>query len=327
MKKLLTLSACLICLIFTLGAYAENKQALDEIIAVVNDDVITNNELADAMKKAKMQLSQEQSAPSIQDGQLQKQVLEQLVNRKLQLQVAKQAGIETSSADVDQAIKRIADQNHVPVEALYERLGQEGMTVSDYRAEIRDQITMQKLQQKEVVNHLTVSPDEIDEFMHSQNWKANSNKQYHLEDILLPLSDTPTPDEVSKAKQQAKAVLAQLAQGKKVDEATQQAGSKTALRHADLGWRKLPEIPSVFAEHISNLEKKKAVGPIQAPNGMHIIRLVDTRMAKAKNAVPDRKQVEQLLLHRKFEEAMQTWVSKLRSQAFITTESDNHNYA
>jgi peptidyl-prolyl cis-trans isomerase SurA len=252
--------------------------------------------------------------------------LEQLITKRLQLQVAKQAGINVTDTDLDSAIGNIAKQNNMTTSILYERLTQEGMTAKDYRSEIREQITLQKLQQQEVVNRVTITPEEVASFMHSQAWQNNGSKEYRIEDILIPLSDTPSSEEIAAARKRATAVIAKLNQGQNFRSVAQsESGDKHALQGGDLGWRKLPEIPSAFAELVSRMQPKEVSAPIQTPNGFHIIRLAGSRSIGEAQAAPDRKQIESLLLQRKFEEAIQNWVSKLRSQAFIVMNPANQS--
>jgi peptidyl-prolyl cis-trans isomerase SurA len=317
-KSLLIISLLFCCTIFSASLLAKSSgQSLDQIVAVVNDDVITKSELDHSLSIVKMQISQ-QNAPMPTDSVLQKQVLEQLVNKRLQLQIAKQAGVNVSDADLDKAIGTIAKQNNMSTASLYQRLSQEGMSTSDYRREIREQLTLQKLQQQEVVSHVVITPEEVTTFMRSQLWQDNGTKEYQIEDILIPLSDTPSAEEIAAARKRAVAVVAKLNQGKSFREVAQsESGAKNALQGGDLGWRKLPEIPSAFAELVSRMQAKEVAGPIQTPNGFHIIRLGGLRNLGEQQAPPDRKQIEALLMQRKFEEAIQSWVSKLRSQAFI----------
>lgn len=328
MKKILLILLCSVSTIMSLSTFAAEKQTLDHIVAVVNDDVITNSEVDKALATVKMQIAQEQG-PAPQESALQKQVLDQLINKKLQLQMAKQTGVTASKEDVSKAIEHVASLNNVSVEMLYTKLNQEGMSVHDYRHEIHDQIVMQKLQQLEVVNHITVTPQEVDGFLRTQAWKNNSAMEYHLEDILIPISDTPSPTEISAAKKLAESVLAKLNAGKDFKEVAQmESKGANALRGGDLGWRKLPEIPTAFLEHVTHLKPKGLAGPIQTPNGFHILKLAETRLNSEKGTgTPDRKQIEQLILQRKFEEGVQNWVSRLRSQAFITITPDAHAYA
>lgn len=318
MKKILLLISLFFCsAVFCALGYAKSSEdSLDQIVAVVNEDVITKSELNHALALIKAQMAgQNVTAPA--DAVLQKQVLEQLINKKVQLQLAKQVGINVSDTDIDEAVSRVASHNNMTLDDLYQRISSEGLSRDDYRTEMREQLTMQKLQQQDVVNHITISKDEVEAFMHSRAWQNNDTKEYHLEDILIPLSDTPSSDEITKARKHAVDVIAKLNKGQSFSSvAMSESGDKHALQGGDLGWRKLPEIPSAFASLVVGMHPKEVSEPIQTPNGFHIIRLAEERSAD-KQTTPNRKQIEDLLLQRKFEEAVQNWVSKIRSQAFI----------
>lgn len=322
MKKIALLGLCFCSLIFSAVYANAAEESLDQIVATVNDEVVTTSELNHSMMTARMQLAQEH-APTPSDAALKKQVLDQLINKKLQLQLAKQAGITATDSDLNKAINHIANQNHLTVNQLYERLSSEGMSIAEYKSEMREQILLTKLQQQEVVSHITVSPQEIDRFMHSHPWQSNNN-EYHLEDILIPLSDTPSRTEVRAAKAHASEVFAKLNQGEDVKALTQQM---PALQSGDLGWLKPNEIPSAFASKVVNMHLKQIAGPIQTSNGFHIIRLADIRATDNAQPAPTRKDVENLLLRQKFEEAVQGWVSKLRSQAVIAINKQDKNPA
>lgn len=307
---------------FCLSAYAKStEQALDKIVAVVNDDVVTNSELNQALSITKMQIAQQQ-LPMPPEKTLQKQVLDQLINKKLQLQLAKQAGIRVTDEDLNGAIANVAKQNNMSVETLYDQLKVEGMTVADYRNEIRDQMTLHKLQQQEVINKITITPQEIAKFSKSKVWQraGDETKEYLLEDILLPTSDTPSSEEIANLKKRAQSIAARLRKGQTLREVAQsEIHEKPALQSEELEWRKLPEVPTAFADQVAHMKAKEIAGPIQAGNGFHILILKGLRSSGGgtKEAALDKKQVEELLLQRKFEEALQTWVSKLRSQAYI----------
>lgn len=298
-----------------------NEETLDQIVAVVNDDVITKTELQKAVTMTQLQLAGS-GAPA--PAELQKQVLNQLINKKLQLQIAQQVNVRISDADLNRAIGMIAEQNNVSVETLYDRIGSEGLSTSAYRQEMRDQMTMQKLQQQEVVSRISVSPDEVDRMVRKQGAQASAGapQEYHVEDILIPLNEAPSSAEVVAGKAQAEQIMAKLKAGESV-----RAAAGKGIETQDLGWRGLAEIPSAFTDAIINLQPKQVAGPIQAANGLHILRLVATRSAGEKAAGPDRKQIEDMLLQRKFEHAVQTWVSKLRGQAFIVTNVKSPHYA
>ena len=315
MKKIILAALLLVCMQAYVYAKSET-QSLNSIVAVVNDEVVTHTELSRALGIIKSQMAQANvNIPS--EGVLRKQALNKLIDKKLQIQIARQVGINITDEEIDRVIQNVADKNNMSVESLYKHINQDGMSTTVYRNEMREQMTIQKIQQQEVAGHLTVTPDEIDRFIHSKVWQSNTNKEYHLEDILIPLSDIPSSEEVQSARQRAKVVLTKLNQGESFNHLEQSLGD-TNIRSDDLGWRKLPEIPSAFSQHIVSLQPKEIAGPIQTANGFHLIRLTALRSSGEKVAAPNRTQVEQFLMQRKFEENVQNWVSKIRSQAFIS---------
>lgn len=323
MKKYIVASIALMSSIASFSAIAANttphEEKLDQIVAIVNDDVVTRSEFDHAVATIKTQLTQQNISVPPTDV-LQKQVLTQLINNKLQIQVSKQAGMYASEQDVDNAIKTIAKQNNLSVEALYDNIHQEGMKTTDYRNEIRDQVSMQRLQQHEIAGKMTVTPQEITAYMKSHPLQMNTSKEYRLEDILVPLNDTPSTADIQKAKAHADDLVRQIKAGADFSKMAQaESGNKDALQGGDLGFRQLPEIPTAFAEIVVKMQPQTIAGPIQTPNGFHIIRLAEVRASTAKSQAPSRKQIQDFLLQQKFAEAVQNWVSKLRSQAFIVT--------
>ncbi|HTM62893.1 MAG TPA: peptidylprolyl isomerase [Gammaproteobacteria bacterium] len=320
MKKLL-LTSLLLANSIILPAYAKesSEQSLDQMVAVVNEDMITRSELDRAMIAAKAQISQSGSSSMPSEKTLEKQVLQQLINKKLQLQVATQAGIKISNGELDEAISRIASQNNISVDQLYDHIKQSGMTAENYRLEIREQIALQKLQQHEIGGKVSVTPEEVTAFMKSNSFKENSTNEYKLQDILIPTSDMPSPAEIAAAKTRAESIMQKLRNGADFTTlAKSESRGETALQGGDLGWRKLPEIPSAFTDYMSGMKKHDIAGPIQTPNGFHILFLTDLRKLDGANrTLADRKTIESMLLQQKFETAIQNYVSKLRSQAFI----------
>lgn len=314
MKRLLMILITTILIVNASHAKSE-EQKLDHLVAIVNDDVITQSELQHAVSLAKNQMAKEQM-PLPKEDILRKQTLDQLINKKIQLQLAKQAGIHITEKDLDQAIEQIAERYQISLEMLYQQLAQEGLSKKDYRHEVHDQLVMQKLQQQEIVNRITITPQEINTFIQSKDWQKQSSgpKEYHLEDTLVPLSDTPSAEEISRTKEQALTVLNALNQGKKIQELI---SSIPSLKQEDLGWRKLDEIPSAFVPKVSQIKAHAIAGPIQTPNGFHLIRLVEDRLLDGPPTTPNQKEIEQLLLQRKFALAMQNWISKMRNQAFV----------
>ncbi len=324
MKKLLLLTCTLLAALSCASYAKSDKQSIDGIVAIVNDDVVTKSEFDHAMSMARMQAAQVQ--PGSNDDTFEKEVLNQLINKKLQLQLAKAAGIKITDVMLNKAITHIAEQNQIPVKTLYERVSQQGMSVPDYRNEIREQLTLQRLQQQEVISRLSVSKLEISNFIKSKTWQDDGLKEYQLNDVLIPVADKPSANELADAKKRAYTVFAQLKQGQTLAEVTKPTpDAKNQIQTGDLGWRKLPEIPSAFSNQVARMQKKDVIGPIQTANGFHIIQLGDVRATAPQKATPTLKEVENLLLEHKYQEAMKTWLSRLRAEAFIDSKSKKLN--
>ena len=317
MKKLLLLLSSL----FVLTAYGES---LDRIVVTVNDAPIMQSELNESIASAKMQMSANH-VPLPKADVLNKQVLEQMINRKLQLDAAEQAGIKATDADVEKAIQHIASSNHISVKELLNKISEEGMKVAEYKKQLLEEITIQQAAQMEIGSHIVITPEEVNEFMHSPAWVNYHNKEYHLEDILVTLPENPSPEDVATARKQAGTILNKLHHGAEFEiAAVEDSATAGSLQGGDLGWRQLAQIPPAFSDQLIHLKVNEIMGPIATPNGFHLIKLSGIRSIKqTKNAVDEHQEVQQLLYQRKMEEGMQSWVTRLRSAAFINTHPES----
>lgn len=309
---------------FVMATTHSTSQPLDHIVAIVNNTVITQSELDQIIATTKKRLLSSHT-PLPPNDTLQKQVLDQLINKKLQFQLATQANMTVSDADITKTIATIARENKMTVAELNQQVMKEGLTLKEYRDEIRDEILLQKIQQQEVGSKINLNAQEVDDFMRSAAWQAYNSKEYHLEDILIALPDTPSSQDVAKAKQRAETLVIQLRQGMSFRvAAVSESGSNKALEGGDLGWRKLPEIPSAFAVQLIRAKENDILGPLQTPNGYHILHVAGIRSVNIHgDASSQRKQVEELIYQRKYEEALQAWITKIRGEAFINLHPDN----
>jgi peptidyl-prolyl cis-trans isomerase SurA len=329
MIKQIQYGLMILCVIFLCDpTMAKSKaQSLDGIVAVVNDVIITQSELDQASAAIKSQMmSANVPVPAI--DALHKQVLEQMINRKLQLQAAEQAGIHVNDGQVDKAISSIASNNRVSTNELYEKVTSQGMSKENYRKEIREEIALQQIEQQEIGSKISMTPEEVKTFMHSKAWQAampTASKEYYLEDIIVLLPETANATDIATAKQQANALLAKAKQGTSFkDIGTAEANNKS-VEETDLGWRKLSEIPSAFANPIVYMKKGDVLAPIQTANGFHIIRLADVREEKASennSAAPTEQEAKQMVYQKKMEAAVKKWVARLRTQAVINMHPD-----
>lgn len=320
MKKYVKLSlALVVCsLLWNTSVWAD--QSLDRIVAIVNNGVIVQSELDKTMSKIKEQLAASNTSLPPEDA-LRKQVLDQLINKRLQLQLADMAGMEITDAQLDKAILSIAKKNRLSIDQLYQELAKRGINKEEYRSDIHDEYLIHQVQEKAIAPTITISPQEVDDFMRSAAWQAHNGKEYHLEDILIALPDVPSTDDITTAKKRADELLIKLRAGADFSEtAVAESGSTKALQGGDLGWRKLPEIPSAFANLILLAKQGDIIGPVQTSNGFHLIHVSGIRNTGNELKGDDqRKQVQQYLFERKFEEALQNWMTKIRGEAFIDT--------
>lgn len=313
-------------LIISGHAVAANKHAipLDGIVAIINDQVITQTELNEAMNAIKKQLEASNTTLPPKEV-LRKQVLDQLINKKLQLQLGERMGVHVTDEEVNKAINGIAEGNKVTLAELMQKVNASGVSTSEYHKEIQEELLLQQIQQQAVGSKINITPQEVDDFTRSKTWQAYNTKEYHLEDILITLPETPSPQQIAASKKRAVDTLAKIRHGMSFSEAAaSESGETNAMQGGDLGWRKLPEIPSAFADQLIHMKANDIMGPIQTPNGFHIIRLIALRNAGGQlKPADEHMQIQQLIFQRKLEEALQSWVTKLRSEAFINTNPEN----
>ena len=286
---------------------------IDKVAVIVNDSVITTSEINSAESEARSEL-QARGTPIPANKNLRRKVINTLINEALQKAMIKRMGLKVSDMDLNSAIANIANQNHLSVKQLRQQVVSQGISFAKYRRRIRQQMTFSQLQQQAIGSKITVSAQEISRFQ-SQNKKAvHPNAEYHIADILVPLGDTPTPRQIRQAKSKAAEIVKQLNGGASFAKiAAAQSGGNQSLKGGDLGWRRLAALPTIFSSHIAKIKINQIAGPLQAPNGFHVIKLLGIRGgAKLSDA-----QIRNLIYQRKFEEKVQTWLQQLRDSAYI----------
>jgi len=302
----------LLSVALSMSTFAQaQSESLDKIVAVVNDGVITQSQFSQALSIAKKQLAATHAA---MPADFHKVILNQLIDRQLQLQLAHTAGIEVDNKTLNTAIAGIAQQNKMSVTELLKEVTLQGMSVAQYKSELSTELTIQKLQQQEVASKVVITPEELKAYMHSAKWQVRNDREYRLEDILIPLSDSPNKSETLAAEKQAQAIYTQL----KTHPNSYQRDAN--IEKNDLGWRTLAQIPTIFSDKILLLKKHDLMKPVLAGNGYHIVILTDIRDINTQTAANHSKEAEQMLYQKKFTEEMQNWLSKIRSQAFINTQ-------
>lgn len=253
-----------------------SPQVLDRIVAVVNDGVITLSELEQAIHIAQQQMRQRGIKPPAAEA-LQSQALDQLILVRVQLQRAKAAGIKVNDAELNTAIQRIAEQNKMTPTQFADALKKDGIGIDTVRKQVRDQIIIQQLRQKEVDSRLTVTDQDIDLFLANQADK-DTKTEYRLSHILVAVSDNANEKTRAAAKAKAEDLLKQLKGGADFAQlAIAHSDGQQALQGGDLGWRKETDLPTMFANIVPTMKVKQISNVIEGPNGYNIIELTGKR--------------------------------------------------
>ncbi len=288
--------------------------SLDQIAAVVNSDIITQTQLSQAVTVAKNEY-RNAKAPLPSNSLLERQVLNQLINQKIQLQLAQKAKITATSSETDKAISNIAKQNKLTLAQLKQKVAATGLSFSAYRTQIRDQMIMSKLRMQIVSGDVKVSSAEINKLYQQYQTSGQGATKYHVADILIPLSATPSPAEIEKAKAIANNIKEQLQHGtalKKIIIPKTNVAQTPATN--DLGWRTLADLPDMFTQPLQKMKADGVAGPLRAANGFHVIKLEGT---KKSNLTPTKVQIKQMVLNQKYQQKFQQWLQKQKAGAYI----------
>lgn len=287
---------------------AMQEQPLDRIAVIVNDEIITQNEFNHALDAARQQFTQ-QHVPRSDEKVFQKQVIDQLIYQKLQLQLAKQSKIKVNDKEINIAIIRIAAQNQLSQSAFKEKLTQRGISYREFRSQIEKQLLISKLQQQVIANNITISKSDIVAFKKKHQAQITSAR-YHVATILIPVpkGTTATKAQINYAKDTAFLVLKQLHKGLSFESAmSAHPGSR------DLGWWSINDLPQVFVSSIKKMKPNEVLGPIQAPNGFHLVKL----LGKESQDMVNSRQIKQTVYQKKFEKALQKWLGQLRRSSYV----------
>lgn len=264
----------LVCLLFSVIGVAESKEILDKVVAIVNDGVITSSELDAQVELSKKQIAA-QNMQMPQESVLRKQVLQHLIDVDLQMQLAKQRGLTVDSTELNEAIERIATMNHLNLSQLREEITKQGISWQEYRKNVRKEMLLSQLQQKAVGKDVLVTNEQVEQYLKTASRADNAELTYHLQNIVIPLNEEPTTEEVKKARANAENLLAKIRKGEDFSRlAIEESSGELALEGGDLGERHLAELPEIFAKEAVNMKVGQVVGPLRTGNGFQLIKLI-----------------------------------------------------
>ncbi len=269
----LALAACLMAS----GAMHAAVKSLDQIVAVVNDDVIARSELENRMQEMLAQLQQKGANLPPLDI-LREQVLERMIAKRLQLQTADRLGLSVDDDTVTKAIANIAETNKITLLQLREVLERDGISFPLFREQLREDILINRLKQKEVINRIAITDQDISNFLAREIGTQRQRAAVHLQHILIATPEGASPEDVQAAKEQAQSVYEELQQGADFGEmAIRVSDSRQALEGGDLGWIETSRIPSLFTQLVDELEPGAISEPIRNASGFHIVKLLEVK--------------------------------------------------
>ncbi|MDE2584429.1 MAG: peptidylprolyl isomerase [Betaproteobacteria bacterium] len=278
MKRCLPLLLCL--LLLTEGALAEVSRApsrepveADRIVAVVNDEVITLHELRTRLDSALSQLKR-QGTPLPPPEVMERQMLERMVTEKIQVQFAKENGIRIEDAQLDLALNRIAANNNLTPEAFRQALEKDGIPFVKFREEIRQEMMIARLRDREVENKLLISEGEIDNYLAGAS-AGGAAEEYQVAHILVRAPEAASPEQLQKLRAKAEQIVERLNRGEDFAQvAAVYSDAPDALKGGDLGLRPLDRLPTIFADVVAKMKPGQVSTILKSPNGFHIVKLV-----------------------------------------------------
>jgi peptidyl-prolyl cis-trans isomerase SurA len=250
---------------------------LDRIAAVVNDGVVLVSQLDEQTDEVIERLRQ-QNTELPPRNVLRRQILERLVIEEIQVQRADRLGIQVSDEMVNGAVADVADRNKIRFDELPQALAAQGIDYRSFRDEIRRQMTVQLLRQRDVINRINVSPRELEQFMARQKNAPDQNAEYNVSHILISVPVTASPEQIESREARMREVYEKAKAGEDFAQlAVAYSESSTNIEGGSLGWRRGPQLPSIVAEQVSKMKPGEVSEPIRTPSGFHLFRLNEVR--------------------------------------------------
>ena len=268
---------------------------LDRVIAVVNDEALTQWDVREQKRIVLDQLKASSIAPPSSDV-LDKQVLERLITERALLQFAKETGIRVDDTAVERTILRIAEENKLSPEEFRKVLEREKIPYTNYREDIRRQILMQRVREREVESKIQVSEAEVDNYLATVASQAGGEREFLLSHIYVTVPEQASAEQIDTRRRRAEDALAQVKGGKDFAEvAAAFSDAPDATTGGSLGWRTPARLPSVFADVTQKMKPGEVSTVLRSPAGFHIVKVVELRSRDAP-AVVDQTHARHLLV-------------------------------
>lgn len=276
-KNLFFVCATLTITIGNPNALAAEVVKLDRIVAVVDQTVITEQELESRIATVTAQLKK-QGTELPAENILRKQILERLISDTLQLQYAAQTGLKVDDNQLDRTVERIAEQNKMTLTEFGEALGKDGISMRKFRSDIRSEITLARLREREVDSRVNVTESEVDNYLTTQASSSESKDEFEISHILIRTPEEGSPEDIQKAKSKVDDVIKALQAGTSFAKVSASySDAPNALEGGSLGWKGSAQMPALFLDALKTMQVGEISPALRSPNGFHILKLTNKR--------------------------------------------------
>jgi peptidyl-prolyl cis-trans isomerase SurA len=274
----LLLAASLLC--GPLGALAQAaRRSGDYIVAVVNQELVTNSEVQQRLLRAEQEAASNNTRLPDRDTLL-RELLDQLIDERAQLGAARDGGVRVDEVEIDRAVTNVAAQNKITVQQLRERLRTEGMDFVRFRNNLRDQILLERIREREVQSRTRITDADIESWLVQQREKNGAATEYNIAQILLSVPENTTPAAVTQRRQQGVALLQRLRSGEEFAALVREASDGSKERSGEIGLRRADKLPDLFVEAVSPLRAGEVAPQVlRSGAGFHVLKLIERREA------------------------------------------------
>ena len=280
----------------TAQAQSSRIQLVDRVVAVVNDEVITRYDLNEQKRAITAQLKR-QGVALPPEGELDAQVLERFINEKVQLQFAREYGVRADDETVNASIQRIAADNKMSMQQFSETLRKDGVTIEKFRDELKNEIVLNRLRDREIESRVVVTDSEIDSYLALAKAQGANQAEYQLAHILILVPEQATPDQIEARKKRAEEAARQLKAGTAFGQvAAVFSDSNDATQGGALGWRQADRLPTLYASAANLMKVGETSDVLRSANGFHIVRLLDKRAGGEQKAVVEQNKARHILV-------------------------------
>ena len=274
--KNLLAGVCLTASAMATGLSQAETEMLDQVVAIVDDDVIMASELRERLASVNEGLAA-RGVEAPPEDVLIRETLDRLILESIQVQKGQRVGVRISDQQLNAAIGRIASQNGMTVDQFRMALEQEGRSYQGLREEIRKEMIVQRVQQGNVNQRIEITDQEVDNFLATEEGQKLTQPEYNILHALLAVSPDAPAAEVERAEAHVNQVLGNIRSGTAFEQAVSAPGGPHTFSGGSLGWRKLDDLPSLFSDVAPTLQKGETSNPVRSDSGFHLVYMHDRR--------------------------------------------------